>query len=181
MRLFERARAWASLRNYVPLTTRSREGSFVRATGVVRALDETVIAPLAGRECVFVRSRIRGSVFVRGASELLQIRPFVLDGDVAVVVDGSNALLGVASVDLKRVSTERRGAFIVRLGFKAGDATWLEEVMIAIGDRITVGGVLMHDLNPQPPTNERVFRERVTPQLRLVGSTVHPLVIVGRR
>ena len=181
MRLVERARAWASLRNFAPLTARSREGSFVRATGVVRVLDESVIAPLTGRECVLARSRVLGVGDLINPPQWMQIKPFVLvleGSDVSAVIDGSHVLFGIAAEKLRGVSAERRAAFIVRLGFKTGDAAWLEEIVVAAGDRITVGGVLMRDLNPQPPTHERTFRQRVTPQLRLVGSIEHPLVIV---
>jgi hypothetical protein len=180
MRLLERWRAWRALRSYAPLSASSREGKRVRATGVVRVLDETVIAPLTGRECVVARSRIRGAPY---PSVMLQIRPFLLElpAPPAVVIDGGDALLGVPAVDRRRSDLERDVSFAARFGIKATVNVWFEEVVIAPGDRVTIGGVLMHDLNPQPPSNERAFRERVPPRLRLVGSEQHPLVIVAAR
>ena len=180
MRLLERWRAWRALRSYAPLSASSREGKRVRATGVVRVLDETVVAPLMGRECVAARSRIRGAPY---PSVMLQIRPFVLELSTppAVVVDGGDALFGVSAVDRRPINLEREMSFAARFGVKLSANVWFEEVVIAPGDRVTIGGVLMHDLNPQPPSNERAFREGVPPRLRLVGSEQHPLVIVAAR
>jgi hypothetical protein len=180
MRIVERWRAWRELRSLAPLTASSAEGSHVKFSGVVRVLDETVFAPLSGRESVIARSGIRGTS--SGPLPMLQIRPFVVEATTsAVVVDGSDVILGVRAEKLRTASSERRLAFLARFGFKPQGNIWFEEVVVAPGDRITVGGVLMHDLNPQPPTNERAFREGVVPTLRIVGSNEHPLVIASTR
>ncbi|HEY5922889.1 MAG TPA: hypothetical protein VIV11_14520 [Kofleriaceae bacterium] len=101
--------------------------------------------------------------------------------DEHIVVDGASAIFGVPAVKLGQRDVERQMSFAARFALKAADRAWFEEMIIAVGDRITVGGVVMHDVNPLPPTGERAFRDRPTPRLRLVGSVKHPLVIVPPR
>jgi hypothetical protein len=181
MRLLELWRAWREMRRYDALSAGSLEGDRVKVTGIVDVLDETLIAPLSGRECVFFRSRIRGTS--PGQGELRQTRPFVLRGAdaTAVVVDGSAFLFGAAAVKLGERDTERKLTFAARFAIKMPGQAWFEEVVISPGDFITVGGVLMHDLDPEPPRSERTFREHPAPRLRLVGSNDHPLVIAAAR
>jgi hypothetical protein len=183
MRVLERSRAWLAVRKLTPLSTSSAEGDHVRVTGNVRVLDEIVIAPITGRDCVISRSRVRGTGYVPPPPAMLQTRPFVVEtaADEDVIVDSGAVLLGVAASKLWPDDEERMMAFATRYAVKLNATSWFEEVIVAPGDRITVGGVLMHDLNPEPPWGERAFRDRPTPGLRLVGSDEHPLVIVPAR
>lgn len=166
------------LRKYAPLQPTTPEGSRVKVNGRVHVLDETVIAPLTGRECVLSRSRVR-----RGWVVMMQIKPFLLVGSDGsrVVIDGSTAVLGVEPEKIPPSEYQRELAFYARFAIPRETRTSVEEIVIAVGDRITVGGVLMRDLNPQPPSQERAFREHLAPRLRIVGSDEHPLVIVASR
>ena len=181
MRLLERWRAGRELRRHAPLTERSLEGARVRATGTVRKFEETMYAPLSGRECVIAYSRIRGTGY-HPAPELLVMKAFVLETTAApLVVDGGAVLLAIAPVKRRSHSAERRKAFVTRFGIRIPVHARFEETLLALGDRVTVGGALLHDVNPEPPRAEREFREGAAPRLRLVGGIEHPLVIVPAR
>src|SRR5262245_53651945 len=142
MRTLERWRVWRAMRRHSELSPSCAEGSRVRASGVVHALDETVIAPLSGRRCVLSRSRIRsfGVVTVAIPPVMVQTRPFIVEtaavGDV--VVDGAAAVFGVDAVKLGDDDNERTTAFALRFAISATARVSFEEIVIAAGDRITV-------------------------------------------
>jgi hypothetical protein len=176
MRLLDQWRAGRRLRRCAALTQTSSEGSHVWIIGVVRAIEDTVIAPLSGRECVVVRARVRSS-----SRELLLITRFAVElADTSCLIDGEHLVLDVPNERLPADNGERELAFLARHALPRGPASFSEQV-VADGDLVTVAGVLLYDLHDEPPTDERVFRERVPPRLRLVGSRQYPLVIVKPR
>lgn len=183
---FERWRARRALRRFAPLEPSSPEGAAVRISGVVRVHDETVTAPLSGIEGVIVRTSVRGASRFKGNNpganhNLLVCKPFVVEVDEQsrAIVDGGHVVLGIPRVDIAAVGIDRKEAYLARTALRWPAA--FHETVLVPGAHITVGGVLMRDVEYQPPTDERVFREQLPPGLRLVGGPDHPLVIVEVR
>src|SRR5512140_12411 len=84
-RALERRRARRELAARPVLANDTSEGGVVRGTGIVRAAERTLEAPLSGMTCVVVRSRVSaGTNIVRRAMkprESLAMVPFLLDRD----------------------------------------------------------------------------------------------------
>jgi hypothetical protein len=180
---FERWRARRALRKFQPLVPGSPEGLGIYVTGHVRVLHETVIAPLSGIECVIARTAVRGTgrfknMYSRGWTESLLIKPFVVElrEGMRAIVDGSHVVLGVPRLELPSITTERKEAFLAREALR-WPASFHETVLVA-GALVTVAGVLMRDIEYQPPRDERAFREPLA-GVRLLGGADQPLVIVG--
>lgn len=179
-RLHERWRARWRLRGYADLDADPREYTRVRATGIVRALDDTLIAPLSGRECVAYRSRVRSAgrdhAFV--PRESMQIRPFVIDlGDEEIVVDGERAIFGLPPVKLVPRNAMREEIFRARHALPGGAG--FTEVALELGARVAVGGTLVFVPRDEPADHELGFRDPPPLSQRIVGSREHPLVFVG--
>jgi len=191
-KIVERRRARRALRRPV-LDPTSSEGTEVRVTGTVRALDETLEAPLSGRRCVVYRSRVQvvrtiGSRAMR-PNETLGIVPFVVDrGDAgSVLVDSKFALLDLEPLELPRprglssAERTRRDRFLLLHGKDlrhAGRARF-EEVVVEPGDTVSVSGLMMKDIAETPPDDERAFRDAPAPALVLAGNAEHPIAIGG--
>src|SRR5262249_61760509 len=93
----------------------ARESDRVYATGVVRPLDETLVAPLSGRTCVAYRSRIVGLARSPFQGETMQLRPFVLAlGDEEIVIAGEHAIFGLPPLGLAPRDPEREASFAAR-------------------------------------------------------------------
>src|SRR5262245_29148381 len=80
----ERRRARRALREKPLLAAGSPEGTWVRVTGVVRAVDDQLlVAPLSGRRCVLFRAHIssggRADRRTVHAREQFAMVPFVID------------------------------------------------------------------------------------------------------
>ena len=181
--LLERWRARRAIRKFHPLVPGSPEGLGIYVTGVVRVHTETVIAPLSGLECVIARTAVRGTgrfknMYARGWTESLLIKPFVVElrDGARAIVDGSHVVLGIPRLELPSITTERKEAFLAREALKWPAS--FHETVLAAGARITVGGVLMRDIEYEPPRDERAFREPLA-GVRLLGGEDHPLVIVA--
>ena len=135
MRLLDQWRARRRLRRCAALTTTSSEGSHVWIIGIVRAIEDTVIAPLSGRECVVVRARA-------SSRELLLVTRFVVElDDTSCVIDGEHLVLDAPNERLPPSNGERELAFLARHALPRGVASFSEQV-VAAGDLVTVGGVL---------------------------------------
>lgn len=185
MSVFEWWRARRRLREFAPLTTASPDGSHVSVTGVVRVIDETVIAPLSGRECVLFRARVVGQsrreANAIDTHELLVIKRFAVDAAAqTIVIDGGHVLLDVAATKLPANNVDRELAFLARNALRPGRSRFKEQ-LIAAGDRITIGGVLMRDIAVEPSRDERAFRDTTAPTLVLTASEQHPFVIRALR
>ncbi|HWO23910.1 MAG TPA: hypothetical protein VNO30_34445 [Kofleriaceae bacterium] len=181
----ERWRARWRLRGHAPLDADAREGDLVAAAGVVRPLDETLIAPLSGRACVAYRSRIRLGLGGYAPRETMQVRPFVLDlGDEEIVVAGDRAIFGLAPLWLWPLDPGRERSFLARHAVSARDTAWtagrLSEVTLELGARALVGGTLVLVPRDEPPAHgELGFRDPPPPSQRIVGSRARPLVFLA--
>ena len=182
MRLEELHARW-SLRRFVGLDDATTENERVWATGVVRGLDETLIAPLSGRACVAYRSRVRTRLAMpRIVHETMQLRPFILDlGDEEIVVDGVDAIFGIAPIKLDQ-DPIRETSFLARhASSSAGGTARFDEVALELGARVTVGGTLVLVPRDEPPTDELGFRDPPPPSQRIVGNRARPLVLALAR
>ncbi|MEP6865865.1 MAG: hypothetical protein ABJE66_34920 [Deltaproteobacteria bacterium] len=187
-KILERRRARKELRSRPVLGAETDEGAVVRVTGIVRATDETIVAPISGRRCVVYRSRVTsaGGLVRRAfkARESLVMVPFVLerDGDtMPVAIEGRHALLDLPNTKLPPPRTsderERRVSFLALHGLKASAGGIFEEVLIEPGMRVTIAGLMMKDIVAAPPEGEAGYREEAPASLRLAGDVGHPLVI----
>ena len=184
-RLHERWRARWHLRDYVDLAS-AREGDRVFVSGIVRALDETLVAPLSGKTCVGYRARARGaSTAGRGSTpwqETMQMRPFAIERDDGerIVVDGDRAIFGVAAQKLVPRMPDRETSFLARHAIaRAKGRAQLTEVLIEVGARIRVGGTLVLVPRESPPSGELGFRDPPPPEPQIAGNRDAPLVIVS--
>ncbi len=186
-RILERRRARRELREKPLLQPQSTEGTVVRATGIVRVLDRTLIAPLSGIECVVVRSRVTTGRGAMAPSEVFAMVPFLLErADGTVSIEGAHALLDldpIARVGKRAKSpadSARRDAFVLAQGVdrKRAARAIFAETVVEPGMTVTVAGLMMKDVIEAPvETDERGFREAGPVALRLAGNADHPLVI----
>ena len=178
----ERWRARRRLRRYAPFDDEARENQLVAAVGIVRPLDETLVAPLSGRACVAYRSRVRTHVLP--SRETMQVRPFLLDlGDEEIVVEGERAIFGLPPIRMSPPDPERERSFLARHALVgASPPTWsalrFSEVALELGARVLVGGTLVLVPRDEPPEGELGFRDPPPPSQRIVGSRERPLVFV---
>lgn len=187
-KVLERRRARRTIRQQAPLASDSPEGVTVRATGVARADDMTLLAPLSNRPCLVVRSRVTtGKGFAGLAArpkETITMVPFLLDrgADGIVRVEGHHVLLDLPPIQLRgdHTDVERQQLFMSTHGLPLrdhGEASF-EETLVLPGDRITVAGLVMKDVADAPVVDgERGFRDEQPTTLRLAGNAAHPLAI----
>ncbi len=182
-KIIERRRARRVLRERPELAASSPEGSEVRVTGIVRLLEDTLEAPLSGRPCVVVRSRIyakRLSHVTFNPYETLRMVTFVVeraDGS-QVTVDGKHVLLDLDPIKVPR-NDARRTQLALALGvtLKEQRGARFEEILVEAGMRVSIAGLMMKDVVDAPPTSELAFRDTVAPELRIAGDAAHPLVV----
>ncbi|MBA3454873.1 MAG: hypothetical protein H0T42_17425 [Deltaproteobacteria bacterium] len=183
-RLTERWRARYQLSTRPLLSTDSAEGDHVRVTGVVRVLDDTLIAPLSGRTCVAYRARATVHTVRPGTYVLLPkpdsfvLVPFLIEGtDHVVLIDGDRAVFDLPLTKL--TGSERQQRFMTLHGYTSqlGVGASFREVVVEPGMVVTVAGVLMRDVALAPTVDESTFRAGPPPTLRLSGNREHPLAI----
>lgn len=158
----------------------------MQVSGVVRALDETLVAPLSGLACVGFRARAKGATMqasrtvTTGWLETMLLVPFVVESDAGpIAIDGANAIFDVTGQSKPKRQPDREASFLARHAIKPGRA-WLDEVVVEVGRRVTVGGTLVLVPRTVPPTFERGFRDLPPSDQRLAGSRERPLVIRSR-
>jgi hypothetical protein len=173
----EEWRARWRLRGYAALDDDAHENELVVVTGVVRPLEDTLVAPLSGRTCVAYRSRAQTRFWPRIEHETMQLRPFVLDlGDEEIVVDGQRAIFGLARLRLPR-DPERELRFLARYTLER--VATFAEVALEPGAHVTIGGTLVLVPRDEPPADELGFRDPPPPSQRIVGNRQRPLVLVA--
>ena len=185
MKLLDRIRARRRLRAYAPLSAEAREGDRVHVVGTVRILEDSLVAPLTGLTCVGYRARAQGGTEVGGKIlgtgwlETMELVPFVIEraGATSIVVEGNHALFGIAGQSSRKRTRDREVSFLARHAIRPG-RSGLDEVVLEVGRRVTVGGTLVLVPRAAPPMTERGFREPPTPEQRLAGSRDLPLVIL---
>lgn len=182
-RLHERWRARWRLRDHDELDADAWEGDLVSVAGIVRPLDETLIAPLSGRACVAYRSRVHG-MSLGGTSvkhEVMQVRPFAIEREdgARIVVDGDCVIFGVVKQSLSPRNPDRESSFRARHAIQPASARF-SEVVIELGIDVLVGGTLVLVPREAPPTEELGFRDQPPPDPQIVGNREAPLVILAR-
>jgi hypothetical protein len=173
----DRLRTRWHLRFHAPLDDDADEGDLVYVAGTVRALDETLVAPLTGRSCVAYRSRARG---IAGWQETTQLRAFTIerdDGEGTIVAFSEAADLRVPPQRLVPRDPVRIRSFLARHALASASVS---EVLVEIGARVYVGGTLVLLPPDGPPTGELGFRDPPPPDPHLAGNRDAPLVIVTR-
>ncbi|HUJ63730.1 MAG TPA: hypothetical protein VLX92_34760 [Kofleriaceae bacterium] len=181
-----RARARRRLRE---APTEVSDRSMVTVSGVVRALDPPLVAPLSGTECVLHQSRARvytprgWSSLRRGGRAIerevvkLELVPFVLVTETGeVIVDGDRAELTCRPWPIVPRKLERERAFLDAAGLAVHpSAAGFDEIVVAPGTRVSVHGLATIEIAPDAG-GEAGFR--TAPQrVRLVGDAAHPLTI----
>jgi hypothetical protein len=180
----ERYRARRQLNETPPLEATTPEGTSARVTGTVRALDEKLVAPLCGRECVVFRARVQ----THGSGpttreETFAIVTFAVDRDDGerVVIDADAAVLAIKPATEPRRTLAihmRRRHFALMHGIALDESTRFSEVLVEPGSRVSITGLVMKEPATAPEIGgERGFRDAPAPMLRLAGNTAHPLVI----
>jgi len=186
-KILERRRARRELRSRPVMEAATDEGNVVRVTGVVRAGDTTLTAPISGQTCVMYRSRVTDSMWsvrrIQLPKESFAMVPFALERDdgTRVTIEGRHALLDLPNMKLPAPKTvdlrERRTLFQKMHGIDNAHSATFEEVVVEEGMKITVAGLMMKDLAEEAPSGEAGYRDNVPAALRLAGDLEHPLVI----
>ena len=184
-RTIERRRAHYALRDIPPLMRATADGTIARITGTIVA-GQTLVAPITGRPCVAYRARVapRGALANRapfGPLEELQLAPFTIDN---VHVESANTRFDLPPARL-RPSVEQRDrydAFLYKYRLWRHHTMWgkygpeFEEIILEPGARVTVAGLVMHDL-AEHIAGEVGFRDGAPVRVRIVGNAEHPIVI----
>jgi len=136
----------------------------VTLSGTVRQRGELLVAPLSGKECVLYDSyghvkELRGNS--RYADSVAELREQKLPPTPVVP---------------RRI--EREKAFLEAHGqpFKLVVASGFDEARVAPGDRVSVQGMAIIELDPTA-SDERGYRENAPRKIRLVAHDAHPLTI----
>lgn len=164
------------------------EDTLGRVIGRAKLLEETLTAPLTGRECVYYNVRVSegeqpGTTVIddhRGV-------PFVLEdstgraivdptGAETVVVCDSTTTSGVLNPPDERLSTYLATFGQRPTGFMFNRALRYEESIIEIGELVSVLGAGIREPDPEaPPTS--AYRGGQPTRLRLTSSARYPLLI----
>ena len=185
-KVLERRRARRTLREQPPLSAAAPEGETVRVTGIVRVADETLVAPLSGLTCVVSRSQVSVGAKITSRAvrprETVHMVPFLIDrGDEGIVhVEGKHALLDLPPLHRRDLDSERCIRLLVVHGYSRRDMrrAVFAETIVAAGDRVSLSGLVMKDVNEAPPGDEeRGFREALPTTIRIAGNAEHPLAI----
>jgi hypothetical protein len=187
-RAHRRRKVRAALVGTPRMLSDGREGTAVRITGTVKALDKPMLAPLSRKPCVAYRTRAeslrqaRGSPFPRGQPldyQTVKLQPFALvrQGERDVLVEATYAELDLPPESLS-LDKLREQAFFAQHGVIAtGGAAHFEEMIVRDGMVVSIAGTLISELDPDAVADERGFRDEQPRRNRLVGDGPHPLLI----
>lgn len=159
------------------------DGELVTLRGTVRALEQTLVAPLSGTVCVLHRSAARivdgfGPISQSGGEiARVDMVDFVLETrDGEVIVTGRTAEVTIRPGRVVPRQMEREAAFLAAHGVLAhAKQMSCDEVVIEPGAKIVVHGVARVVTTPGDG-GERGYRDVAT-KTRLVGDEAHPLTI----
>jgi hypothetical protein len=161
------------------------DGELVTIAGTVRALGALIEEPLAGRACVYHRTRAR--LFATGSSAQAVAEPIEIAA-AAFVVDTPRGAIRVeeAALELElppssvvALATPGQLSFLARHGAAADVVPMLDEIVIAPSDRITLRGVVELVSDPQG-ADERGYRDRGPVVARLVSTATSPITLLRR-
>ncbi len=155
------------------------EGEEVTIAGVVRA-DDTIAAPLTGEYCVAHVTHARVWDRLDAAGNLVddiviaRLHPFVLDaGGEPIHISGGTFFLDIKPVDVFPAPAEAGALLRLRDLERYLRSTFYDHVLVKVGDRITVRGVVARDVDLEA---EHGYRETAV-LTRLVGYAGRPLTI----
>ena len=183
-----RARIRRALGGTPRLLSDGREGTAVRITGTVKALDKPLLAPLSRMPCVAYKTRAEqlrqalGSPFPRGQPldyQTVAIQPFALvrRHERDVIVEGTYAELDLPAVPLALDRASEQAFFRAHNVIATGGAGHFEETVVQDGMVVSIAGTLVSEVDPEAVGDERGFRDEQARRNRLVGDGPHPLVI----
>ena len=184
----DRRPARRALASAPPLAPTSAEGTFVCVTGIVRAGDATITAPLSARPCVVARARFRmkeGGFFGIGTHPYVTFAmvPFFVE---VPLVGRIRVESRYASLDMRpRKMSKRRSAPGSRermladhlVTESARNSPSFDETIVEPGALVAVAGILMKNVPLQPDTAEKGYRDSVAPTFVLQGTVDQPVVI----
>ncbi len=164
-----------------------REGTIMRLTGTVRALEPLLTSPLSRQPCVAYRARAvdlrqaLGTPFPFGqptSYQTVKIQSFAIvrPNEPEVVVEASYAEFDLPFVKLQLSARDEQAFFFAHKVIATGGAGHFDEVVVADGDPITIAGTLVRELDTEAH-DERGFRDGPPRKLQLVGDGPHPIVI----
>ena len=161
------------------------EGKRARVVGIARALGDTMIAPLSGRQCVAFDVRAHAAIGVPKQSVYHATMveqggaPLVIEDDSGrVLVDSRDAQIVLALDDEQRVSktSARANAFCERHGVVLAHGTLrYSEGVIEVGAKVAVLG----DVLREPDGEATPYRG--IPMTRLTSSSRGALILSNYR
>jgi hypothetical protein len=176
-----RARARRRLRSGISQVT---DGEVVTVSGVVRPVDEPLIAPLSGQPCVVYLARAMvgtGSpprrVECLRDCKMVSFGLVLPSGELAFV-EGQLADLDLPPIPLIPRAVDREIQFLLdhdqpRATFPAMQ---FEETRVEPGDRVAVHGMVVVETDATNPS-ERGYRDAAPRKVRIVAHRDHPLTI----
>lgn len=158
--------------------------SLVTVTGTVRALGESLVAPISGTRCVAYHARARLYKHDSPAFARKLLFQQVVDKAVAftlvtddgeLIVDGKDVEIAIKPREAAARSIDREIAFLRDVGLTQDPAnTLFDEAAIVEGMQITVHGIAQ--VEAAVTGGETAFREAPT-RTRIIGDERHPLTI----
>ena len=188
VRANRRRKVRATLLGTPRLLSDGREGTAVRITGTVKALDKPLYAPLSRQLCVAYRARAEslrqalGTPFPRGQPldyQTIKVQPFALvrRGERDIVVEASYAEFDLPPEPLSLDRFREQEFFQRHRVIATGGAAHFEEMIVRDGMVVSIAGTLISEVDPDAVADERGFRDEQPRRNRLVGDGQHPLVI----
>ncbi|CAN5652982.1 hypothetical protein BH11MYX1_BH11MYX1_36290 [soil metagenome] len=162
------------------LTPETPDGTKVRVTGRVSALDHALIAPASGRPAVIfgieatdVPPNEPGGIRNHTPFASVDACPFVLESETAGLVMIASDFVVLVDVPARRIDTVSAHweAYCVRTGLLAKHPA---EQIVQHGHRITLVGSV--ERRPVAPGQEAGFRDTAS-VIYVVGDFDHPLLI----
>lgn len=153
------------------------EDAFVKLTGQVHSLGDTLTAPLSGRRCVaYVAEaqawRCKGVRHPTANAREMKLAPLLLVSRGGELMLGGECVVAQRATNLSPRHPDRELAFLERRKLEGYlTSTTFAEAIIRDGDRISVTGVLLRDRG-----GESTYRDAPS-QTRLVGRPDRPLTI----
>lgn len=155
------------------------EGEEVTVTGIVRA-DDTIAAPLTGEYCVVHVTHARVWDRLDAAGNLVddiviaRVHPFVLETEGEPVhVAGGTFYVDIRPIDVYPRPHEAAALLRLRDLERYLPSTFFDHVVVKVGERITVKGVVAREIDLDA---EHGYRETAV-RTRLVGYAGRPLTI----
>lgn len=185
-RSLERRTVRRSIRATPDLTSSSRDGAWVRITGVVRPPGFYANGVLTGVDGVIARTRTWGGRFSNAPYESFTTVPFEVEtADGIVTVEARYAKLAVPALSFRthRIDHNWRRRLLIEHGISDGAMyRWrFEEIVVVPGMQIELAGQLARDAGRMPSDEERGFRDAQAARVRIGGTLEKPVLVAALR